>query len=164
MEIQQLHSVGLVEMLSMHNIGEKLLENTLLNDIQVSYVENPSTAKSKNVVKQIRMAKVETQGFQYGPIVYTIKDVAELLQCSESSVNNLRERGILREVKGLPGVRFNKKEVEALVGIVDEYSPLQYRKLEKERDELLQENEKLKMSIRKITSDLLVIVEGELKL
>lgn len=60
------------------------------------------------------------------PAVYTIKDVAKLLQCSESSVNNLRERGILREVKGLPGVRFNKKEVEALVGIVDEYSPLQY--------------------------------------
>ena len=98
------------------------------------------------------------------PIVYTIKDVAELLQCSESSVNNLRERGILREVKGLPGVRFNKKEVESLVGIVNEYSPLQYRKLEKERDELLQENEKLKMSIRKITSDLLVMVGGELKL
>ena len=98
------------------------------------------------------------------PAVYTIKDVAELLQCSESSVNNLRERGILREVKGLPGVRFNKKEVDTLIGIVDEYSPLQYRKLEKERDELLQENEKLKMSIRKITSDLLVMVGGELKL
>jgi hypothetical protein CLOSPO_01872 len=98
------------------------------------------------------------------PVVYTIKDVAELLQCSESSVNNLRERGILREVKGLPGVRFNKKEVEALVGIVDEYSPLQYRKLEKERDELLQENEKLKIIIRKITSELLVIAGEELKL
>lgn len=98
------------------------------------------------------------------PAVYTIKDVAKLLQCSESSVNNLRERGILREVKGLPGVRFNKKEVEALVGIVDEYSPLQYRKLEKERDELLQENEKLKIIIRKITSELLVIAGEELKL
>ena len=98
------------------------------------------------------------------PAVYTIKDVAKLLQCSESSVNNLRERGILREVKGLPGVRFNKKEVEALVGIVDEYSPLQYRKLKRERDELLKENEKLKTSIRKITSDLLIMVGGELKL
>lgn len=96
--------------------------------------------------------------------VYTIKDVAELLQCSESSVNNLRERGVLREVKGLPGVRFNKKEVEALVGMVDEYSPLQYRRLEKERNSLLEENEKLKNAIRKITSDLLVIVGGELKL
>lgn len=98
------------------------------------------------------------------PIVYTIKDVAELLQCSESSVNNLRERGILREVKGLPGVRFNKKEVEALVGIVDEYSPLQYRKLEKERDSLFEENEKLKNTIRKITSELLVIAGEEFKL
>lgn len=96
------------------------------------------------------------------PIVYTIKDVAELLQCSESSVNNLRDRGILREVKGLPGVRFNKKEVNALVGIVDEYSPLQYRKLEKERDELLKENKKLKSEIRKITSQMLVIVNEEL--
>lgn len=98
------------------------------------------------------------------PIVYTTKNVAELLQCSESSVNNLRERGILREVKGLPGVRFNKKEVEALVGIVDEYSPLQYRKLEKERDSLLKENEKLKNTIRKITSELLVIAGEEFKL
>nr|DAV54368.1 MAG TPA: helix-turn-helix domain protein [Caudoviricetes sp.] len=98
------------------------------------------------------------------PLVYTIKDVAELLQCSESSVNNLRERGILREIKDLPGVRFNKKDVDALVGIVDEYSPLQYRKLERERDSLLKENEKLKNTIRKITSDLLVMVGGDLKL
>lgn len=57
METHQLYSVGLVVTLSMHNIGEKLLENTLLNDIQVSYVENPSTAKSKNVVKQIEWQK-----------------------------------------------------------------------------------------------------------
>lgn len=57
METHQLHSVGLVEMLSMHNIGEKLLENTLLNDIQVSYVEKLSMAKSKNVVKQIEWQK-----------------------------------------------------------------------------------------------------------
>ena len=57
MEIRKLSLVGLVEMLSMHNIGEKLLKNTLLNDIQVSYVESPSTAKSKNVVKQIGWQK-----------------------------------------------------------------------------------------------------------
>ena len=98
------------------------------------------------------------------PVVYTIKDVAELLQCSESSVNNLRERGILREIKDLPGVRFNKKDVDALVEMLDYYSPLQYRKLERERDSLLKENEKLKNTIRKITSDLLVMVGGDLKL
>lgn len=57
MEIRKLSLVGLVEMLSMHNIGERLLGNTLLNDIQVSYVESPSTAKSENAVKQIEWQK-----------------------------------------------------------------------------------------------------------
>lgn len=57
METYQLHSVGLVEMLSMDNIGERLLENTLLNDIPVDYLENLSTAKSENAVKQIEWQK-----------------------------------------------------------------------------------------------------------
>ena len=57
METHQLHSVGQVVTLSMHNIGERLLENTLLNDMQVSYAENLSTAKSENVVKQIEWQK-----------------------------------------------------------------------------------------------------------
>jgi hypothetical protein len=57
METHQLYSVGQVATLSMPSTGEKLLGNTLLNDIQASYVENPSTAKSKNVVKQIGWQK-----------------------------------------------------------------------------------------------------------
>lgn len=57
METHQLHSVGQVVTLSMHNIGERLLENTLLNDMQVSYAESLSTAKSENVVKQIEWQK-----------------------------------------------------------------------------------------------------------
>ena len=48
---------GLVEMLSMDNIGERLLENTLLNDIPADYLENLSTAKSENAVKQIEWQK-----------------------------------------------------------------------------------------------------------
>ena len=57
METHQLYSVGLVEMLSMHNTGERLLESTLLNDIQADYLESLSTAKLKNVVKQIEWQK-----------------------------------------------------------------------------------------------------------
>lgn len=53
METRQLSLDGLVEMLSMDNIGERLLENTLLNDIPADYLENLSTAKSENAVKQI---------------------------------------------------------------------------------------------------------------
>lgn len=59
------YSVGQVATLSMPSTGEKLLENTLLNDMQVSYAENLSTAKSENVVKQIEWQKLN-QEFQYG--------------------------------------------------------------------------------------------------
>lgn len=57
METHQLSLGGQVEMLSMHNIGERLLGNTLLNDIQADYLESLSTAKSENVVKQIEWQK-----------------------------------------------------------------------------------------------------------
>lgn len=57
METHQLYSVGQVETLSMHNIGERLLEYTLLNDIPADYLENLSTAKLENVVKQIEWQK-----------------------------------------------------------------------------------------------------------
>lgn len=57
METHQLYLDGQVEMLSMHNIGERLLGNTLLNDMQVSYAEALSMAKSLNVVKQIEWQK-----------------------------------------------------------------------------------------------------------
>ena len=65
METHQLYSVGLVETLSMHNIGERLLENTLLNDIPADYLENLSTEKSENAVNQIEWQKLN-QGCQYG--------------------------------------------------------------------------------------------------
>ena len=57
MEIHQLHSVGLAEMLSMHNIGERLLGNTLLSGIQADYLESLFTAKLENAVKQIEWQK-----------------------------------------------------------------------------------------------------------
>nr|UWG00409.1 MAG: hypothetical protein [Bacteriophage sp.] len=57
METHQLYLAGQVATLSMPSTGEKLLENTLLNDIQADYLESLSTAKSENVVKQIEWQK-----------------------------------------------------------------------------------------------------------
>lgn len=51
------YSVGQVVTLSMPSTGGKLLENTLLNDIQADYLESLSTAKSENVVRQIEWQK-----------------------------------------------------------------------------------------------------------
>ena len=74
----------------------------------------------------------------------------------------MRNQGILHQIKGVAGVRFSKKEVESLVGLDDEYTPMAYRKLKVEVDSLQKENKKLKSEIRKITSQMLVIVGEEL--
>ena len=48
------------------------------------------------------------------------------------------------------------------MGLDDEYTPMAYRKLKAEVERLQEENNKLKMGIKKITSQMLVIVGEEL--
>lgn len=95
-------------------------------------------------------------------LVYTVEQVAELLQISTTSVYNLRNDGKLTQLPNISGVKFNKKEVEALAGIEDEYNAIGYRKLQSEVESLRKENRKLKSEIKKITSQMLVIVGEDL--
>lgn len=57
METHQLYLGGLVVMLSIHNIGERSLKIISQSGIQANYLENLSTAKLENVVKQIEWQK-----------------------------------------------------------------------------------------------------------
>lgn len=95
-------------------------------------------------------------------LVYTVEQVAELLQISTTSVYNLRNDGKLTQLPNISGVKFNRKEVEALAGVEDEYNAIGYRKLQSEVENLRKENHKLKSEIKKITSQMLVIVGEEL--
>lgn len=95
-------------------------------------------------------------------LVYTVDQVAELLQISTTSVYNLRNDGKLTQLPNISGVKFNRKEVEALAGVEDEYNAIGYRKLQSEVENLRKENHKLKSEIKKITSQMLVIVGEEL--
>ena len=95
-------------------------------------------------------------------LVYTVEQVAELLQISTTSVYNLRNDGKLTQLPNISGVKFNKREVEALAGIEDEYNAIGYRKLQNEVESLRKENHKLKSEIKKITSQMLVIVGDDL--
>lgn len=74
----------------------------------------------------------------------------------------MRDKGTLHQLKGVAGVRFSKKEVESLVGLDDEYTPIAFRKMKVEVDRLQKENNRLKSEIKKITSQMLVIVGNEL--
>ncbi|PQL22490.1 hypothetical protein VCHSUH04_06090 [Veillonella sp. T14073-2] len=95
-------------------------------------------------------------------LVYTVEQVAELLQISTTSVYNLRNDGKLTQLPNISGVRFNRREVEALAGVEDEYNAIGYRKLQSEVESLRKENHKLKSEIKKITSQMLVIVGDDL--
>lgn len=95
-------------------------------------------------------------------LVYTVEQVAELLQISTTSVYNLRNDGKLTQLPNISGVKFNRKEVEALAGVEDEYNAIGYRKLQSEVESLRTENQKLKSEIKKITSQMLVIVGDDL--
>ena len=94
-------------------------------------------------------------------LVYTVEQVAELLQISTTSVYNLRNDGKLTQLQ-ISGVKFSKREVEALAGVEDEYNAIGYRKLQSEVESLRKENHKLKSEIKKITSQMLVIVGEDL--
>lgn len=95
-------------------------------------------------------------------LVYTAGQVAELFQISLTAVYDLRNKGILNQLPNVSGVRFSKQEVEALAGIESEYSAIGYRKLQSEVESLRKENHKLKSEIKKITSQMLVIVGEDL--
>ena len=95
-------------------------------------------------------------------LVYTVEQVAELLQISTTSVYNLRNDGKLTQLPNISGVKFNKREVEALAGVENEYNAISYRKLQSEVESLRKENHKLKSEIKKITSQMLVIVGEDL--
>ena len=95
-------------------------------------------------------------------LVYTANQVAELFQISLTAVYDLRNKGKLKQLPNVSGVRFSKKEVEALAGIESEYSAIGYRKLKNEVERLEKENNRLKREIKKITSQMLVIVGNEL--
>ena len=94
-------------------------------------------------------------------LVYTVEQVSELLQISTTSVYNLRNDGKLTQLP-ISGVKFSKREVEALAGVEDEYNAIGYRKLQSEVESLRQENKKLKSEIKKISSQMLVIVGDDL--
>ena len=91
-------------------------------------------------------------------LVYTANQVAELFQISLTAVYDLRNKGKLKQLPNVSGVRFSKKEVEALAGVESEYSAICYRKLKNEVEALREENNRLKREIKKITGDLLVMV------
>ena len=66
-------------------------------------------------------------------LVYTVKEVAALLSISETAVYNLRNDGKLHQLP-IPGVKFNRNEVEKLAGLTTEFNIVRYKQLQAENE------------------------------
>ena len=92
------------------------------------------------------------------PIVYTVNEVAEMLRVTPQTVYELRNNGKLTSIKNIGKVLFRATDVNAFIGVDNEYSPYRYKQLEIENKKLAKENDELKQQIRKATSEMLLIV------
>ena len=92
-------------------------------------------------------------------LVYTVRDVADLFQISQSAVYVLRDEGKLTQLKDVPCVRFSKEEVHALAKYERDFSVINYAELVTENAKLKEELKSLKESIRSATSNMLRLME-----
>lgn len=75
----------------------------------------------------------------------TQKDLAERWQVSIKAIESYRQQGIITPVEGIPSIRFNPQHIAELEGTkLERFSPLERRRMERELEQLKQENEKLK--------------------
>lgn len=90
----------------------------------------------------------------------TQQDVAERWQVDVSTITNWRKEGVITPAKGIPAIRFTEQHILELEGVkLEKVSPLMYRKLEKEKEQLEEENRRL----REIVTNVLVEVSPILK-
>lgn len=75
----------------------------------------------------------------------TQQDLADRWQVTKKTIENYRLDGILTPCKGIPAIRFTEQHILELEGVkLEKVSPLMYRKLERELEEIKRENAMLK--------------------
>lgn len=85
----------------------------------------------------------------------TQQDLAERWKVDVSTITNWRKEGIITPAKGIPAIRFTEQHILELEGVkLEKVSPLMYRRLEREKEQLEEENRRL----REIVTNVLVQV------
>ncbi|KEI81181.1 histidine kinase [Clostridium botulinum] len=89
----------------------------------------------------------------------TQKDLAERWQVSIKAIESYRQQGIITSVEGLPSIRFNPQHIAELEGTkLERFSPLERRRMERELEQIKQENEKLKGILSQTLANLAPVI------
>jgi DNA-binding transcriptional MerR regulator len=84
----------------------------------------------------------------------TQSELAQRWQVTEETIRNWRNQGIIQPVKGLPVIRFTMQHILELEGVkLEQFSPLLKRRMEKELEELREENQRLKKIIGNVLAE-----------
>lgn len=78
-------------------------------------------------------------------VLITKKELAERWGVTTKYIDDLRREGILQTVKGIPIIRFNIQYIKELEETkIEKYSPVEFRRLERELKETKEELKVLK--------------------
>ncbi|HDK7158961.1 TPA: histidine kinase [Clostridium botulinum] len=89
----------------------------------------------------------------------TQKDLSERWQVSIKAIETYRQQGIITPIEGLPSIRFNPQDIAKLEGSkLERFSPLERKRMEREIENLKQENEKLKGILSQTLANLAPVI------
>ena len=84
----------------------------------------------------------------------TQAELAQRWQVTEESIRNWRNEGIIQPAKGVPVIRFTMQHILELEGVkLDKFSPLLKRRMDREIEELKEENQKLKRILGNVLAE-----------
>lgn len=87
--------------------------------------------------------------------LFTQQDLAERWKVDVSTIKNWRQDGILTPAKGIPAIRFTEQHILELEGVkLEKISPIMYRRLEREKEELEEEVTRLKQIISNVVVEI----------
>lgn len=84
----------------------------------------------------------------------TKKELAERWQVSEKTIDAWRNEGIVKEVTGIPSIRFNLEHILELEGTkIESFSPIERKRLERELESIRKERDELRICLSRILAE-----------
>ncbi len=90
---------------------------------------------------------------------FTMQELADRWDVDITTIRNWRNQGIITQCKGVPAIRFLPQYIAELEGVkLEPFSPLLKKKMEREIEELKEENSRLKQTLNSMISEGLKVI------
>ncbi|WP_300855522.1 histidine kinase [uncultured Clostridium sp.] len=93
--------------------------------------------------------------------VLTKSELADRWNVDTRTIDKWEQNKVIQRIEGIPAPRYSMEHIQKIEGIknINQFSPLERRRLENELDKLRVENEKLKSVISRILAESAKIID-----